>query len=607
MSIRRILGGGLVALVVLSSGHAWAQETTTSHGQSLFGALKYPESFTHFEYANPDAPKGGEVRLAALGTYDSLNPFILKGMAAAGIGGLFETLMMSSEDEPFAQYGLLAESVEMPKDKHWVAFTLRKEARFHDGTPVTAADVVFSFEILKEKGQPFYQAYYKDVEKIEALDERKVRFVFKNNTNRELPMIAGQMPVLSKAYYQKHAFDKTSLEPPVGSGPYKVEKLEPGRKIVYQRDPNYWGKDLPVNKGRNNFDRVIYDYYRDETVAVEALKAGNYDFRAENIARIWSTSYDTPAVKEGRLKKEEIRHEIPTGMQAFIYNIRRPKFSDPKVRQALAYAFDFEWSNKQLFNNSYVRTKSYFSNSMYAAKGVPGPEELKLLEPLRDKLPPEVFTEEYAPPKSDGSGSNREGLLKAKALLEEAGWHIKEGKLENNKGETLQIEFLLNSSAFERVIGPVIQNLKRLGVAATMRVVDASQYQKRIDDFDFDMAVHVFGQSNSPGNEQINYWHSSKADVSGSANLIGIKNPAVDELVDKIVHANSQETLVAACKGLDRVLLWNHYVIPNWHLRSFRIIYWDKFSRPAVSPKYALGFPDTWWWDEEKAKKARPK
>lgn len=592
-------------LVSALAGHGSAQPVTPTpkiyvgHGMSMYGDLKYGPGFKHFEYANPGAPKGGDVKLAAIGTFDTLNPFILKGVAATGLAETVDTLMAASTDEPFSEYGLIAETIEVPADRSWVAFTLRAEARFHDGSPITVEDVIWTFEALKAKGQPFYRAYYAQVTKAEKVGERKVRFGFGPGDNRELPLIVGQLPVLSKAYWAKHDFEKTTLDPPLGSGAYRIDAIEPGRSIVYRRVKDYWGAGLPVNVGRDNFDTIRYDYYRDANVALEAFKAGQYDFRPENVSKNWATGYTGPAVTRRLIKKEEIPNQIPTGMQGFVYNTRRPVFQDPRVRRALAYAFDFEWTNKNLFYSAYARTKSYFSNSDLASSGLPGSDELKVLEPFRGKVPDEVFSREYQPPATDGSGNIRAGIAEALALLKEAGWTIKGQKLVNARGEPMAFEILINEPTWERITLPFAKNLERLGVTARVRTVDAAQYQKRLDDFDFDMTVAVRGQSLSPGNEQRDYWTSESAKTPGSQNLVGIRDPVVDKLVELVISAPDRPSLIARTRALDRVLLWGHYVIPHWHIQAFRVAYWDRFSRPAVSPKYALGL-ETWWVDPQK-------
>ncbi len=591
---------------------ACPEDATCSHAITMFGEQpKYGKDFKNFDYTNPDAPKGGELKMAVIGTYDNLNPYILKGVAAAGTAYLYDSLLTSSNDETFSKYGLIAKEIILAKDKSWVEFILRDEAKWHDGKQITVDDIIFSFEIITTKGHPFYRSYYQDIKKAVKTTEGKVRFIFKNTTNRELPLIVGDLPILPKHYYDSHDFTKTTLKPPLGSGAYKIAKVNAGKSITYERVKNYWAKDLPVNKGRYNFDTIKYDYYRDATVAVEAFKAGEYDLRQENISKTWANSYNIPQIKEGKIIKEEIPHQIPTGMQAFVFNTRKSKFQNWKIRKALSYAFDFEWTNKNLFNGAYTRTNSYFSNSIYASNSLPSDKELELLKPYRTQLQKEVFDEEWNAPISNGSGNNRQNLRIAKKLIEESqtpdpmniNWHMKEGKLvrkllgatdEPLGEEEFKIEFLLNSSSFERVVAPVIQNLKRLGITATMRTVDPAQYIKRIEEFDFDIIVNVFGQSNSPGNEQMDYWHSSNVNINGSRNLAGIDNPIIDALTENIVKAKSQEELITATKALDRVLLHNYYVIPNWHVRTFRIVRWNKFGRPDIMPKYSLGL-DNWW------------
>jgi microcin C transport system substrate-binding protein len=559
--------------------------------------LKYPPDFKNFEYANPNAPKGGTMKLSAIGTYDTLNPFVVKGVPAAGIGQIFEELMTRSEDEPGSNYGLIAESVDVAPDKLSVLFTLRKEARFHDGSPITPDDVVWTFDTLRAKGAPMYRSYYGDVTKVEKEGDRGVRFTFKSAENRELPSILGEMPVLSKAYWSNRDFEKTTLDPPLGSGPYKIDSVDPGRSITYRRVPDYWAANLPVNKGRFNVDVIRYDYYRDGTIALEAFKAGQYDIRRENSSKSWATGYDSPALSEGLIKKEQIPNQLPSGMQGFGYNLRRPLFQDPKVRQALAYAFDFEWSNKNLFYGLYTRTRSYFDNSELAATGTPQGEELKILEPFRGKVPDEVFTKEYDPPKYDGSGNIRDGLRQALMLLKDAGWSFKNEQLVNDKtGQPFEFEILLNDPQMERIVLPFAQNLKRMGITAHVRTVDTAQYEKRMETFDYDMAIEVFGQSLSPGNEQREFWGSKAADEQGSRNTLGIKSPVIDELIEELIRAPDRASLVAHTRALDRVLQYGYYVIPQFHLGASWIAYWDKFRRPEVSPKYGFGL-DTWWVD----------
>jgi microcin C transport system substrate-binding protein len=573
-----------------------------AHAIAMHGDPKYGADFKHFDFVNPDAPKGGDVKLSAIGTFDTLNPFTLQGDAAAGVGALFETLTTGSSDEAFTEYGALAQSIEVPDDRSWVAFTLRPEAHWHDGKPISADDVVFSFETLTTKGHPFYRAYYASVDKAERIDDRKVKFTFKMGMNRELPLIMGQLAVIPKHYWEGRDFESPTLDPPLGSGTYKIKSFEPGRSIIFERQKDYWGKDLPINVGQDNWDIIRYDYYRDETVALEAFKAGNYDFRQENSAKNWATAYDVPQVADGRIVKELIPNEIPTGMQGFIFNTRREMFKDARVRQAMAYAFDFEWSNKTLFYGQYTRTKSYFSNSELASSGLPAGDELAILEKYRGRIPDEVFTTEYQPPATDGSGNIRANLRKAIEILKAAGWEIKDSKLTNlQTGKVMEFEILLQltSPAFERITQPFAQNLSRLGITAKLRSVDDAQYQNRLDAFDFDIVVAVFGQSLSPGNEQRDFWGSGSADTKGGRNLIGVKDPVVDELIDMVIQAPDREGLIARTHALDRVLLWGHYVIPHWHIQAFRVAYWNRFSRPAISPRYALGF-NTWWVDPQK-------
>ena len=572
---------------VLHQGHAIAM-----HGQP-----KYPADFEHFDYVQPDAPKGGRMIQGAFGTFDSLHPFVLKGQSPNGIGDLFETLMTNSYDEAFTEYCLLAESVEWPSDRSWVAFTLRKEAKWHDGQPVTVEDVIWSLDILKTKGHPFYRSYYANLEKAEKVRERKVRFTFSGPPNPELPLITGQMPILPRHYWADRDFESTTLEPPVGSGPYKIKKVDQGRSITYERDPDYWGKDLPVNIGRYNFDLIRYDYYKDRTIEREAFKAGESDFLLENTSKDWAISYDVPAVEQKLIIKSQIPHQNSAGMQAFAFNIRRQIFQDTKVRQALGYAFDFEWTNKNLFYDAYTRSHSYFSNSELASSGLPDEAELAILNPFRSQIPEEVFTQEYAPPKTDGSGNIRSNMRNAFRLLKQASWEVKDGKLTYiPTNQVMEFEILIVSPAFERIVLPFTKNLEKLGIKATVSLVDSSQYQNRLDNYDFDMVVGNWGQSLSPGNEQRDFWSSKAADIPGTRNLIGIKSPVVDQLIDLVISAPDRESLITRTRALDRVLLWNYYMIPHWHISAYRVLYWDKFRQAEIRPKYNLGL-ETWWID----------
>ena len=578
---------------------AFAQ--TAGHAVTAHGTPKYGPDFKHFDYVNPDAPKGGEVKLATYGSFDSLHPFILRGSPAAGAGLPFETLTVGSDDEVLTQYGVLAETITVADDRGWVAFALRPQARFHDGTPVTADDVIWSFETLRDKGHPTYRTYYADVTKAEKTGDRTVKFTFRNGNNPELPVIMGQLPVLPKHAFDGRDFASTTLEPMIGSGPYKVADVQPGRSIVYERVADWWGKDLPINRGRYNFDRIRFDYYRDLDVAFEAFKAGSVDFRQEHSSKNWVTGYDAPAVREGRIVREEIKHQDPQGLQAFVFNSRRPIFADRKVREALNYLFDYEWTRTNLSYGLFQRSKSFFSNSELAATGLPSPAELKLLEPFRGKVPEEVFTKAYEPPKTDGSGNIRQNLRTALGLLKEAGWDLKGNKLVNaTTGEPMRFEVLLVQADMERIVQPFVRNLERAGIEANIRVVDTAQYQNRLDNYDFDMTIQHIPQSLSPGNEQRDYWQSAKADQPGSRNLAGIKDPVVDQLIEALIQAPDRDSLVAATRALDRVLLWGWYVIPQWHDDVRRVAYWNRFSHPAVAPKYGLAFLDTWWVDPDK-------
>lgn len=598
----RIIGLLLAFLAWMpSSGLAQTQPAVIhTHGLSLHGQPKYPADFRHFEYADPDAPKAGELRSYAIGTFDTLNPYTLKGISAAGLGNMYDTLMANADDEPYCEYGLLAEDIEVPADLSWVIFTLRKEARFHDGQPITPEDVIFSFSTLKTHGHPQYRFYYENVLEARKIGPSQVKFIFAKGENRELPHIIGQLPVLPRHYWKNRQFEKTTLEPPLGSGPYRIATVDPGRSITYRRVADYWGKDLPVKRGLHNFDKIRYDYYRDSTVALQAFLAGEYDFRLESAAKDWATAYHTPAVSAGLIRTEEIPHKLPQGMQGYVFNIRRPLFKDRRVRQALGFAFDFEWSNKNLFYGQYTRTQSYFANSELASSGLAGPQELAILEPLREKIPAEVFTQPYQAPQTDGSGYIRKQLGQALALLKEAGWNIKSGKMVHAAtAEPFSFEILLNSPSLERVTLPYIKNLQQLGLDVRLRTVDAAQYQQRVEVFDFDMIVDVFGQSSSPGNEQRDFWGSAAANQPGSRNTIGIQDPAVDRLIDLVIAAPDRDSLINRTRALDRVLLWNFYVIPHWHLGKFRIAYWDKFGQPQVRPAYNLPV-ESWWVDPDK-------
>lgn len=586
----------LTTCVALVASFAYGDEAIISHGIAMHGDMKYPAEFDHFEYSNPKAPKGGSVTLAAYGTFDSFNPDVVKGDAAAFMELTYDTLMTQAMDEPFTVYGHVAEKVEYPKDRSWVIFHINPKARFHDGHPITAEDVVFTFNRLVEDGQPFYRAYYADVVKVEALDSLRVKFTARDDKNRELPLVLGQLKVLPKHYWENRDFSQATLEIPLGSGPYRIKSFDTGKSIEFERVKDYWGEDLPTSRGMYNFDNIKVEYYRDQTVMLEAFKGGRYDYREENQSKRWSTEYNGAKFETGEIIKKEVTHQNPTGMQAFVMNTRRDLFKDPRVREALDLAFDFEWTNKQLFYGAYNRTDSFFSNSDLASTGLPSESELALLEPFREDLPPEVFTTAYQSPVTDGSGNNRKNIRAAIKLLKEAGWTFKDTELVNAEtGKQFQFEILLYSKDFERIVLPYIKNLKKLGIEASARLVDSTNYVRIVRDFEFDMIIGGFGQSNSPGNEQRDYWFSKFADHKGSRNLIGVKDPVVDALIDKVIGAQTREELVTACRALDRVLLWNHYVIPQWYINKHRIAYWDKFSQPAVAPIYGdVGF-FTWW------------
>jgi len=576
-------------------------KTNISHAIAMHGEPKYDQNFISVEYVSNNAEKGGNIVRSAIGTYDTFNPFTLKGTSAAGIGLLYESLTVGSSDEAFTEYGLLAKSIEWPDDRSWVTFTLRDEAKWHDGKKITSDDVVWTFNTLMEKGHPFYKYYYGDVSEVIKITENKVKFEFSTNTNKELVLIVGQLPVLPKHYWENKNFEETTLDVPIGSGPYKVKSFDAGRSITYELDMDYWGFEnniVPIKVGKDNMGSIRYDYYKDRGVEREAFKSGEIDFFSENTSKEWATGYDIDAVTEGLIKKELIPHENPQGMQAFAFNTRKDIFADKRVRKALSFAFDFEWTNKNLFYGAYKRTDSFFENSELASSGLPSQAELAYLNPYIDQLPKEIFNEEYSNPKTDGSGFRNE-LQEATKLLQEAGWKLRDGKLENSNGEPFEFEILLVSPAFERIVLPFIDNLEKLGINASLRTIDSSQYQKRIESFDFDMVVFTFSQSLSPGNEQRNFWSSGAADTNGSRNIIGIKNNVIDLLIENLINAKDREDLITISRALDRVLLWNYYVIPQWHISAYRVLYWDMFDQPKQKPKYSLGF-DTWWVNQNK-------
>jgi len=554
---------------------------------------KYPAGFAHFDFVNPDAPKGGTFRQSSFGGFDSLNPFINKGVPAENVGSIYDTLMRQSLDEPFTEYGLVAGKIDKAPDNSYVRFILNPKARFHDGTPVTAEDVIFTFNILLEKGDPMYRHYYADVAQVVAEDKLRVRFDFKHRDNRELPLILGQIQVLPKHWWATRDFSKGDLEPPLGSGPYRIGKVAPGSAVTFERVKDWWAKDLPVSRGLYNFDRIQVDFYRDSQVALEAFKAGQFDVNLEYSAKDWNTGYDSPALRAGKFVQLAIPNHNPAGMQGYVFNLRRPIFQDRRVREAIAQLFDFEWANKQLFYGAYKRTHSYFENSEMAATGLPSEAELKLLEPLRDKLPPEVFSQEFKPPVSDGSGIIREQSRRAYQLLTEAGYRIDNDKMIGPDGKQLAFEFLNFQPNLERVVLPFKRNLAELGIDLQIRRVDVSQYINRLRSRDFDMTSAIWPQSSSPGNEQREFWHSSSADNPGSRNLMGLRDPAIDQLVEGLINADSRQSLITHTRALDRVLLWGHYVVPNWHIKTWRVAYWDRLQHPAVTPPYDYGLM-TW-------------
>ncbi len=594
------------ALLVLALIAAPASASEPKHGLSAFGDLAYPPDFKHFNYVNPDAPKGGTFSLVGWGgvtTFNSLNNYILKGDAAQGLELLFDTLMTPAADEPDAAYGLVAESAEVADDRMSVTFNLRPEAHFADGTGLTADDVVFSFDVLKEKGHPLYHQMLQDVVKAEALGPHKVRYTFTGDLVRDLPLTVATLPIFSKAYYAQHPFDQTTLDPPLGSGPYVVDSVAQGRTIVYRRNPNYWAKDLPVNRGRFNFDKIRFEYFRDRTASMEAFKAGTYDFREEFTSKVWATEYDFPAIRDGKVKKEVLPDETPSGTQGFFLNTRRPPLNDIRVRKALDLAFDFEWANRNLFYGLYTRTESYFENSPMKAEGVPSEAERALLTSLGAPVSEEALGAAYVPPKSDGSGQDRKLLVEAGKLLDEAGWTVKNGVRVNAKGEPLKLEILYFEDVFERLVAPYVRNLKLLGIDASMRLVDPAQYQQRLKNFDFDITTERYQMRNTPGVELRSYFSSQAAKMDGSLNLAGISDPAVDALIERVIAAKSRDELTTAARALDRVLRAGHYWVPHWYKASYNIAYWDKFSRPQVKPRFDRGILDTWWYDEAKAAK----
>ncbi|MGA7323197.1 MAG: extracellular solute-binding protein [Rhodomicrobium sp.] len=609
----------VILFVLAVCSGAWA-EPEKHHALSLIRAPKYPADFQHFDYVNPNAPKGGTLKLASQATFDNLNIAIFRGNPAPGLfnsAPIYDSLMQSSLEESSTEYCLLCEWVSFPDDFSSATFKLRDGAKWHDGQPITAEDVVFSMEVAKGKDpntglphSPAQAQYYHNVVKGEKTGDREVTFTFDTNNNRELPVIVGQLTIYPKHYWtgkdangKPRDITKTTLEPPLGSGPYKIASVRAPNSISYERVPDYWAKDLPTRRGQANFDRIEFEYYGDTSVSLEAFKSGQYDFRQETSAKSWATAYDFPALNSGQVVKRQVTLETPKPMQAFVFNLRRTKFQDARVRRAFNLVYDFEWANQNLFYGQYARTSSYFEGQELAAKGLPSKEELALLEPLRDKIPPEVFTEEYKNPVNATPLDFRTHLREAARLLKEAGYSVVNNKLQNSAGEALTAQFLISNEAFERVILPYVENLKRLGIEATARLVDSTEAKRREDTFDFDIVVGTFPQSESPGNEQRYFWGSAAANQPGSLNIIGIKNPAVDDLVDKIIFAPNRDALITACRALDRVLLWNFYVVPQWHSPYERIAYWNKFGAPDPLPKRSIGFPTVWWFNAAVAAK----
>ena len=573
-----------------------------AHAIAMHGEPRYAAGFAHFDYVNPDAPKGGVIRQGARGTFDSFNSWIDKGTAVSP--GSTETLMTQSQDEAFTMYCLLCEEIEYPEDRSWITFHLHPQARWHDDVPVTPEDVVWSFDTLMEKGQPFYRFYYADVVEVVKVGERAVRFRFKNAGNRELPLIVGDMPILPRHYWEQEDrdFTKTTLDPPLGSGPYRIRDFDAGRYYVLERVENYWGRDLGVHRGLDNFDIMRVDFFRDRIPIRLALKAGEIDYYYENTAKSWATEFNIPAVDSGWLVKETVRHSAPEGMQAFVMNLRRSKFQDIRIRQAISMAFDFNWTNQKIFYDQYTRSESFFSNSELASSGIPEGAELQILDSYRDQLPAELFEQPFEVPATDGSGWSRENLLKALDLIRQTGWTMENGRLVDSGGEPMTIEFLLYSSSFERLILPYVANLKRLGIDMNVRIVDTGQYVNRLRSFDFDMIVGGWGQSETPGNEQREYWSCAAADRAGSRNTAGICHPVIDDLIRRLIVAKDREELITLTRALDRVLLWQHFVVPNWHLPADRILWWDRFDRPDIPLRNGVSL-SRWWVDEAKAER----
>lgn len=594
---------GVSSLLVLYALAVPAAAEEHRHGISAFGDLKYGPEFSHFDYVNPQAPKGGEISTYAGGTtFDSLNPFILKGVPAAGVALTFDSLMARATDEIDAMYGLVAETSEVAEDGTWIKFYLRQAAQFHDGTPIRADDVVFTFNALVEKGHPFFRILLRDVAGVEAIDLLTVQFSFTPGEGlRDLPLTVAGLPILSRKHFETRDFGVTTWDPILGSGAYRVGNVNEGQSITFDRVEDYWAQDLPVNKGRNNFDHIRLEYFRERAIALEAFKARAYTFREEFTAKDWRTGYEIEQVADGRIITEVIPDNTASGLQGFFMNTRHDKFADIRVREAIASVYDFEWANKTLFYDMYVRTNSIFENSELGADGLPSEAELLLLEPFRSQLPGEVFGEPFQSPVSPGDGNIRAQLRTASRLLDEAGWKLEDGKRKNAAGEALVLEFIDDQPSMDRVVTPFIQNLNRLGVDANFRIMDSTALQNRLEQYDYDIVMSRMSLSLTPGTEQRNYWSSAFADVPGGPNRAGIKNPVVDALVEEVINAGSRENLITAARALDRVVMWNHYFVPNWYKGSHNIAYWNQYSRPVIKPRYDRGVLDLWWYDAEKA------
>ncbi|MDE1163876.1 MAG: extracellular solute-binding protein [Pseudomonas sp.] len=597
----------LLLAIGLALSFSASATITQSHGYAQFGTLKYPATFTHFDWVNPDAPKGGTVRIMAFGTFDTLNPYTFKGSSPVttpnflqyGVNELNETLMSGtglydpSGDEATSSYGLIAQSVEYSEDRSWVVFNLRPEARFNDGQPITASDVAFSYHLLLKQGHPLYRTNLQEVQRVDVLNAHRVRFVFKRSGNPLLILRLGELPVLSRHYWKGRDFQATTFEPPVGSGPYRITQVQPGRRLVFERVKDWWGKDLPVNRGKYNYDRVEVEFYRDADVAFEAFKAGEFDLYIEHQAKNWDNGYNYPAVRRGEVIKAEIKHKIPTQTQGLFMNTRRAALSDIRVRQALGLLLDFEWTNKALFNSAYKRATSYYPNSEFAASGLPVGQEWLLLSPYRDQLPATLFTEPFSVPSTDGNGIPRETLRKALGLLADAGWTFNGQRLQDKNGRPMRVELLLVNPNLERILQPYVENLENIGIDAHLRTVDRAQYKQRLDQFDFDMILMTLNQTLSPGLEQWQYFHSSQAKVKGSKNYAGVANPVVDHLLEDLLAAQTRDQQVAAARALDRVLLSQYYMIPNWYLDYHRLAYRNRFAF-VTTPPYSLGL-SAWW------------